>query len=282
MNPLERICDKIIVIGLERRADRREAFNREMAQLGITRYEWFNGYDKPLDHNSVPSGNKGCTESHRAVLDLIVHNGWDRVAVFEDDAMVRPDFRGQFNDLLVTSLAELPEGWKLCYLGGGYACNAKRRVSPHIIEINRMLTTSSFVITGKMAREMAPYISGVGPIDNLFNGFTERGNCYCITPRLFIQRETKSDLTDQTVNYEGSMTDARHEEMMLDGVIEVRRDELILRGKLQRRELAAPSDMNGEEVIVDGELYRIIRLELPEHPASWYRSEPITYVLKKA
>jgi hypothetical protein len=101
-------------------------------------------------------------------------------------------------------------------------------------------------------------------------------------PRLFIQRETKSDLTDQTVNYEGSMTDCRHEDMMLDGVIEVRRDELILRGKLQRRELAAPADMNGEEVIVDGQLYRIIRLELPEHPASWYRGEPVTYVLKKA
>ena len=281
MNPLERICDKIIVIGLERRTDRRDAFNREMAQLGITSHEWFNGYDKPLDAG-VPSGNKGCTESHRAVLDLIVHHGWERVAVFEDDAMVRPDFRGQFNDLLVNSMAELPEEWKLCYLGAGYACNAKRRVSAHIIEINRMLTTSSFIITGKMAREMAPYISGVGPIDNLFHRFTEPGGSFCITPRLFIQRETKSDLTDQTVNYEGSMTDARHEEMMLDGVIEHRHDELILRGKLQRRELAAPGDMNGEEVIVDGKLYRIIRLEIPEHPASWYRSEPVTYVLKKA
>jgi hypothetical protein len=77
------------------------------------------------------------------------------------------------------------------------------------------------------------------------------------------------------------MTDARHEEMLLDGTVENRGGELILRGRLQRRELAAPHDANGEEVIVDGELYRIVRLELPAHRPSWYRDEPCTYVLKR-
>lgn len=281
MNVLETFCDKIIVIGLARRTDRRPAFMAEMDAIGVTKYQWFNGYDKPADHNGQPSGNKGCTESHRAVLDAIVFNGWRKVAVFEDDAMVRPEFVHTFNAVLYDALREMPADARLIYLGGGYACNPKRRVGRHVIEINRMLTTSSYVITGDMAREMAPHISGVGPIDNLFHAHTEKGGCYCIQPRLFIQRETVSDLTDQTVNYEGSMTDARHEEMLLDGTVEQRGDELILRGRLQRRELAAADDANGDQIIADGELYHIVRIELPPRRGPWFRDEPVTYVLTK-
>jgi hypothetical protein len=70
--------------------------------------------------------------------------------------------------------------------------------------------------------------------------------------------------------------------MLLDGAVEQRGNELILRGRLQRRELAAPNDANGEEVIVEGKLYHIIRIELPAHRPSWFRNEPATYVLKPA
>lgn len=278
MTLLSDFCDQIIVIGLARRMDRRRLFNEEMAKIGVTRFSWFDGYDKPVDHNGQPSGNKGCTESHRAVLDAIAYHRWDRVAVFEDDAMVRPSLLPEFNTLLAASLAEVPLNARLIYLGGGYACNAKRRVAPHVIEINRMLTTSSYIINGSMAREMAPYISGVGPIDNLFHSFTEKGGSYCIQPRLFIQRETVSDLTDQTVNYEGSMTDSRHEEMLLEGRwLEPGRT---FAGPLMRRELAAPHDMYGETVIVDGKEYVIEKMELPAHKASWFRGEQVTYYLK--
>lgn len=282
MNPLEAFCDKIIVIGLARRTDRRLAFVREMEKIGVANYQWFDGYDRPEDHNGKPSGNKGCTESHRAVLDVIAFHRWNRVAVFEDDAMVRPEFLESFSAVLSKAINEIPAHAKLTYLGGGYGCNPVRRVSPQIIEIKRMLTTSSYIITGQMAREMAPHIGGIGPIDNLFNGFTEKGSCYCIYPRLFIQRETYSDLTDQTVNYEGSMTDANHEEMLLDGTVERLGERLILNGRLQRRELAASHDMDGTQVIVEGKIYTIVSLQLPSHRASWFRNEPVTYILKEA
>lgn len=282
MSPLEYIFDKIIVIGLARRTDRRALFIQEMAKLGVKNFEWFDGYDKPVDHNGQPSGNKGCSESHRAVLDTIVFNKWRNAVVFEDDAMVRPQFIETFNQIFLQAMSEVPAGAKIIYLGGGYGCNPVRRIGPCVIEIRRMLTTSSYIITGEMAREMAPHISGVGPIDNLFNGFTEKGNCYCIQPRLFVQRETLSDLTDQTVNYEGSMTDAAHEEMLLEGTVTKLGDDYVLSGKLQRRELAAPHDMDNTEVIVDDKLYRIASLQLPDHRAPWFRGEPVTYFLKQA
>lgn len=278
MSPLEQFCDAIIVIGLKRRIDRRELFSSEMSKIGVSRYQWFEGFDKPAN-----SGNRGCTESHRAVLDTICFHGWKNVCVFEDDAAVRPEFLtgDSFNKELRASLDAIPHDARLIYLGGGYASNPKRRVSSRVIEVDRMLTTSSYIITQGMAREMAPFISGHGPIDNLFGGFSQSGRCYCIQPRLFVQRKSMSDLTDQEADYSGSMCDSRHEEMLLDGVVEQRGNEIVLHGHLQRRELAAPNDANGEEVIVDGGTYRIQRIELPQHPPSWYRGEPVTYVLCK-
>src|SRR3990167_7080230 len=83
MTALESICDAIIVIGLSRRTDRRALFEAEMAKLGIKNYQWFDGYDKPDG-----SGNRGCTESHRAFLDVINYHKWKRTCVFEDDAKV--------------------------------------------------------------------------------------------------------------------------------------------------------------------------------------------------
>lgn len=271
--------DRIIVLHLERRVDRLAHVNAEMARLGISRWDWFDGYDKP-DGN----GNRGCSESHRGILELIAFNKWERVLVLEDDFALRPEFYGNFNEKFAEMIAEVPAGARIIYLGGGYADTPKRRVSKHVIEVNRMMTTSSFIIGWKMAREMAPYISGNGPIDSLFSGFTERGHCYCISPRMFVQYTSMSDLTDREVNYEMSMTDSRHEEMLVDGEWDNWRGTSCrpLRSELLRRELAASTDMNGTELIVAGERWIVIGIELPAHPAPWFRGEKVTYLLARA
>jgi hypothetical protein len=84
------------------------------------------------------------------------------------------------------------------------------RRSPHVIRIGRMLTTSSFGITHQFARKVAPYMSGVGPVDNLFGGFQRENECYCVDPTLFIQRKSFSDLRDRTEDYIGAMQDMNH------------------------------------------------------------------------
>lgn len=271
--------DCIIVLHLERRTDRLRHINAELEVIGgasNTNVLWFDGYDKPAGN-----GNRGCSESHRGILELIAFNKFENALVLEDDATVRPafrdDFRRQFRDLV----SDVPEDAKIVYLGGGYADAPKRRVSPHVIEVNRMLTTSSFLIGWKMAREMAPYISGVGPIDNLFGEFTARGQCYCISPRMFVQYTSMSDLSDREVDYEPSMTDTRHEEMLLgDGLLEPSQDGLLsYKSTINRREIAAPNDMNGEEVIIGTDHYTVAGLRLPSHLAPWYRGEQCTYIL---
>ena len=287
MNTITNWCDAVFVINLAKRLDRLEQSICELSKIGVpagthpkaTRFE---AYADLIDHNGKPNGNFGCTSSHRALLELIAFHRYNRALVLEDDFMLRPKVEGQLNLIFDAVVRELPDDWRILYLGGSYGENPKRRHSPHLIETNAVMTTSSYIINWRQARHMAPHISGIGPIDSLFHRFNREGGCYMACPRLFVQRPSFSDLTERMAENVTSMEDATHEEMLLDGQVEVLGPRLILNGRLQRRELAAPHDMDGTQVIVEGKLYTILSLQLPQHRASWFRDEPVTYILKEA
>lgn len=206
---LDRYFDHIFVINLDRRADRWDHARSELEKLNI-KAERFNGYDKPI-YDTVPNGNMGCTASHRALLEVIAYHRWRRVLVFEDDFVSLFD---DVNEKFEAMIGEVPENWDLLYLGGHYAEPPISRVSPHVIRCGRMMTTSSYGITWQQARRMAPYISGIGPIDSLFSGFAPDNNFYIFQPRLFAQWTSHSDLCDHTRDNVPCMTDTRHENMV--------------------------------------------------------------------
>jgi glycosyl transferase, family 25 len=288
--PIEDYFDKIIVLTLARRTDRW----KQMEKLLFEDLEFkgkvikFYGYDKPADHSGNPSGNKGCTESHRAILEIIAYNDWGHVLVLEDDCQVAYDSPEKKTlvdpqKVFASHIGEVPVDYDILYLGGSYGSNPQRRISSHVIKVNTVLTTSSYAITAKMARKMAPHISGVGPIDSLFGGFTPAHKCYMFSPRLFTQGRSRSDLTDREDDNSVSMLDSRHEEMLVAGAWRKRQDgAMMLDSEINRREIAAPTDLNGTEVIVDGVLHKVVSMRLPAHPAPWRRGESCSYELVKA
>lgn len=209
--PLEVYFDKIFVINLARRTDRWDHVLQQMATLGITEFERFEAYDRPIDHHGKPNGNMGCTSSHRALFELIAYFKWQRVLIFEDDFALCVD-RPQ--EMFQRMIHEVPLDWEMLYLGGHYGEPPVARVSPHVIKMGRMLTTSSYGITAKFAREIAPYINGVGPIDSLLSGWHRERKCYITQPRLFVQYPSFSDLTDTHSSNHQCMMDRSHEQMV--------------------------------------------------------------------
>lgn len=210
MTLLEQYFDKIFVINLDRRTDRWEHCLAQFAKYGLTTVERFSGYDGILN-DGIVNGNCGCTASHRALLEIIAYNKWPRVLVLEDDfEFIHDDFHNKFE-----SMAKLvPDNWDMFYLGGHYAEAPVARVNAHVIKMGRMFTTSSYGITHGFARKIAPYISGVGPIDSLYGGFHAQNNCYILQPRLVVQYPGMSDLTGQHNTNEHCMLDTRHENMV--------------------------------------------------------------------
>ena len=232
--------DRIFVIHLPRRVDRWVECKAELARCRIDRYEVFDGYDHPTN------GHQGCTRSHRMLLRHIAANGWNRVLVLEDDfaaitfeELAKAGFMagskvwetfdsiGEVQDLnhrfgLLTDF--LPPHWDVLYLGGGYGEPPISRYNQHVVRCGYMQTTSSYAITAEFAAQWTRRVDASmgsddlerhpGPIDNVFGGLAKDSWFYCLQPRLFFQRASKSDITGETNSYLFSMTDPAHESMV--------------------------------------------------------------------
>lgn len=276
MSPLNEYFDHIVLINLRRRADRLKHAHEQFRKHGIENLWLFDAYDKPLDHSGRPSGNYGCTASHRGVLEIIAFNKWPRTLVLEDDFQIlHDDFQERFAEMV----KQVPDDWSMLYLGGHYGEPPIRSITPNVIRIGRMLTTSSYGITWQMARKMAPYICGVGPIDSLYTGFHRENPCYILEPRLVVQYSNLSDLTGRVDTNEHCMLDMHHVEMLLAGTVELDEAGHWLASTINRSELAAANDMDGSEVIVDGKRYIVLSIDLPEHLPPWRRGEEVVYHL---
>lgn len=241
---IEDYFDKIFCINLDRRADRWQICLDEFAKFNITKFERFSAVDDRFN------GNRGCTTSHKKLLDIIVANKWERTLILEDDfKIITEDFHAQFEHMIT----QVPEDWDMLYLGGHYGEPPEKRVATNVIKHKRMLTTSSYGVTAKMAkvlsdgiseesRHIAHTVAGkiiheiadnpenkvdiliehlltsnvnpIGPIDSLFGQFHPIYNCYIFHPRLIVQREGFSDLQERVMNNEPCMMDTNHENMV--------------------------------------------------------------------
>lgn len=286
--------DAVFIINLDRRTDRWAQAQREAEKILLpdSLYQRFSAYGYLVDETANINGNLGCTTSHRAVLEIIAHHHYERALVLEDDFMLRPkrahekrwDMERDFFGLFDAVTQELPCDWKMLYLGGQYAENPKRRYSPHLIETNGVLTTSSYVVGWKQARHMAPHIQGIGPIDNLYHRFNRERGCFMAFPRFFVQRPGLSDLTGRIDENATAMEDEHHEDMLLEGEWQAGYPAggayAVYKSKLNRRELSDPSQLTGTHQIVDGQLYICTAAQLPAHPRPWFRGERCDYTLR--
>lgn len=208
MTPFEQFFGgNMFVINLARRPDRMAHFNAEMKRIGVTCVERFEAVDAGSDW-----GNHGCTASHRAVMDLIVQRGLRRAFLWEDDATLREQFDGSFNEEVAPILREIPDDYQMVYFGGHYGEDPRGWFSKHLILMGQMKTTSSYGVTlesARLLRDMIPVGTG-DSIDNLYGDFNSKGRCYITEPRFFVQYNNYSDLQKRQMNNTPCMEDSSH------------------------------------------------------------------------
>lgn len=129
---LEKYFDRIFVITLERATDRQVRVKERLEGLA---FEFFYGVDKHgLSWDKVNEegvyddkkarqlnryskgmvlGHIACALSHRKLYEHIVEKGYQRVLIFEDDAVPLFDRDGE----LQQSVEELPDNWEVIYFG---------------------------------------------------------------------------------------------------------------------------------------------------------------------
>lgn len=126
INEFEKVSwDKIYIINLERRPDRKKEMMNKLEKLGLENYEFVNAVDGQKDKikNSYEKlkidkktkissqGHYGCSLSHIKVLKKAKENGYKKIMVLEDDIDFDDDFINKINKIMVPKFDFL-------YLGG--------------------------------------------------------------------------------------------------------------------------------------------------------------------
>ena len=215
MSPIDAYFDKIFCINMDRSQDRWTHVIQECQKHQIATVERFNGFDfndyKALPYNlrkGMENAMYGCTASHGALLNLIAHNQWKKVLILEDDFEI---FHDDFNDRFLELIPKVPKDWDLLYLGAHYGDYPLGRINKHVLKAGQIKTTSSYAITAKHARLVAPLMCGGSAPDDILSGFNPLSNAFVLQPRLMGQYENVSTIFGKLTNNSLCMQDGRHE-----------------------------------------------------------------------
>lgn len=192
MATLSDTFDRIVVVNLRRRADRRELFAAESPPAD---YQWFDA----IDGSRVPNpahwksgeGAWGCMQSHRQILERAILDGVESLLVLEDDAKFAPEFDRRF----AAFMEAVPKSWDGLMLGGQHMAGPLP-VAEGVVRSVNVQRTHAYAVKKKYMREMyRVLVSGAGHCDHLMGPLHGEWQVYCPEPFLIAQRAGQSDIT---------------------------------------------------------------------------------------
>lgn len=214
MSILNSYFDRIFCINLDRSPERWEHARSEALDLGFE-IERFRGYDfrewdgyPPHLRAQMSNGMCGCSNSHSALYHLIAHQGWMRVLILEDDFEI---FHDDFEERFIAMIPFIPNNWDVLYLGAHYGDPPTQRVNKHIVRAGYIKTTSSYAISGRHARIMAPIMATCSGPDDTLSGYNPHCNAYVLHPRLMGQYENVSAIWGKKTNNSLCMREPVHD-----------------------------------------------------------------------
>ena len=200
MNQNDFIC---MYINLDTRPDRNEQAISEFKKISnifpdIHRIS-AKHFDIPTFTPQV-NGILGCMASHIDCLQIALKNK-KHLMVFEDDV----EFVGNYNEIIVEAINELPDKWQMLYLGANIL-KPFRQVSDHLAKLNHAQSTHAYSINYNFIEKLLNYfpINLVVPIDVVYaEKIVPNHNCYIVAPEMVaIQRNSRSDIEGIDATYD--------------------------------------------------------------------------------
>jgi GR25 family glycosyltransferase involved in LPS biosynthesis len=195
--------DKIFIINLEHRGDRKKKIISELQRVGLTNYEIFKAIKpteemvnewNPIFLNPIPEwfkrtggdekkykiGALGCMLSHLEIIKICIERKYENVLILEDDT----EFQ----------------------IGNGIRFDQVIDIMKNQLDINRVkgtLTTGSYIINKSVMKFIVKnMVNYPREIDVFYSTIIQNQfPCYCIHPHITRQGEGYSDIVQKNVSY---------------------------------------------------------------------------------
>lgn len=221
--------DRIFIINLKNRKDRKKQIIKELHRVKATNYEffeaikpteqdvsnwcskyidpiplWFITYKKnPLKYRI---GALGCLKSHYEIIKICKQKGYKHVLILEDDTkFVFPEnisLDEKFNTLS-PQIDHIFNVYGLLYLVGNHNPRFVKQVSQNLLLTKHTLTTGSYIISEKAMDFILTNLNGYNKEIDVF--YIERVQrqlpCFVIHPHITGQVSSYSDIVQCDVNY---------------------------------------------------------------------------------
>jgi len=169
----------------------------QLARHGIHRVQRF----PAVDGHTIPkpagwthsAGAYGCLLSHVEVVREAQRSNASSVLIFEDDAMLDPDFQNKF----ATFSNEVPGDWDMLYLGALHK-DEPVTISEHVARITKANSTYAYVLKNTV---FAAFIELNARAEHVLdmNSYLlqEQFHCYCFMPNLAWVEAEYSDVQNR-------------------------------------------------------------------------------------
>tara|TARA_R110001592_G_scaffold153364_1_gene381756 strand:+ start:228 stop:899 length:672 start_codon:yes stop_codon:yes gene_type:complete len=209
--------NQVYLINLKRRPDKLKVCQQLFAKLNI-KYKISEAIDfcdgipedypvKPIEGSFLwdrAPGAWGCYVSHLEIIKDAKKNNYDKILILEDDVAIDDNFLSLFSQ----KVKDLPQDWKLFYLGASaHTGIPKKKVTDHISQTFESFTTSSYGIHSSIYDTILESEKVADKTIDLFlvKDIQSTHPCYVVTPTIMWQSAGFSDIQQKHLNYTGFM-----------------------------------------------------------------------------
>jgi hypothetical protein len=158
---LEAVFERVVVINLPFKADRRRRLERHFAQREIVnprKVLWERAicgdWTPPPAWWGAGHGAWGCLMSHVRVAQDAAHDKLASYCVLEDDVVFHP----RANEMLECFVRELPPDWGQVYLGGQFLHQEPQRISQWVMQPFNVNRTHAFALSSDTVSQFLQHV----------------------------------------------------------------------------------------------------------------------------
>ena len=219
--------DKIFIINLEHRGDRKKKIISELQRVGLTNYEIFKAI-KPTEEminewnpnflNPIPEwfkrtggdekkykiGALGCMLSHLEIIKLCIERKYENVLILEDDTEFQIGNGIRFDQVISIMKNQFENlNFGLFYLAGNHRGAQLQKKSDNINRVKGTLTTGSYIINKSVMKFIVKNMASFPREIDVFYSTVIQNQfpCYCVHPHITKQGDGYSDIVQKNVSY---------------------------------------------------------------------------------